>query len=429
MYVIDYKIPSQLKGAVKVVMSSYLRWCKTSISSGKMIKIERAISCILLNVYQQTKGGYSNVAVFPFRESEFSKGVLVNGQKVNRVVSYTATREVLKFMEESQLIVVDKGGRLERGKWGWGYDPATLKWIPKEVEVSYLKLLHGLKVILPEYQPMLLNNVIILRTKLRGVERKLQFKLDEFNRCQYNFQLNYNKFSLGVDIYVGRDKKDVQSYKVFNNDFKNGGRSYMSEYLSIQQLSKEERHQVQIDGKDTAVLDYTAFEVMILYTVLQEVFDGGDPYEIEIAGYDQKLLRKIAKGVLLRLINTESPSSAYRASNNFIREEFDVQKLFDEGLIPEERICVKRIIEELEIKHSQVADHFYRGIGGYLQNNGSLIADYILEYFMQRGVLVVQVHDEFIIDADLVDELESVMKKAFTQVLGFGDNVRIKREK
>lgn len=434
MYVIDYKIPHQLSGISSKIEGMYVRSATKKITPAKMVAISNAIKCLMLNIYNQRKYGYNTKIIISLDQTAYSEKRVVNGKVVGRKVSYTAVKEILKFFTDNDMIKLIVGGRKKRGKVGWGFNTNSKifvdkKWEPSKFDYSLIVILPRLEVLLPEYQPHEIDNVMVLKIKKGKESIESTYRFTNWNREPYHFQREYNKFSLKRDVILDGYKRDVQSYKVFNNNFNQGGRSYMSEYMNIQQLTKAERKMVEIDGKETAILDYTAFEVTILYTLLQEVIEDDDPYEIEVDGYNKELLRKISKGLLLRMINTESPSDAYRAANNFIREEFDVQKLYDDHLIPEDRVCVKHILELLEEKHSQVMHKFYDGIGGQLQYYGSLITDYILEYFMQRGVLVIQVHDEYIIQEESVDELHSVMKKAFTKVLGFDDNVRIKREK
>lgn len=434
MYVIDYKIPQQLNGVSSKIEDMYWRGKGEKGTPAKRLSVLNAIKCIILNVHNQRKYSKNKKIIISLDEAKYSLKRIVNGRSTGRKVSYTSTKEVLDFLVNNNLIKLIVGGRREGGKTGWGFNVqerifSDKKWIPVKVEYSVLVVLPLLEVLLPEYQPHEIDNVMVLKVKKGKGSRESTYRFTNWNREPYHFQREYNKFSLKRDVMLDGYKRDVQSYKVFNNNFNQGGRSYMSEYMNIQQLTKAERKMVEIDGKETAILDYTAFEVTILYTLLQEVIEDDDPYEIEVDGYNKELLRKISKGLLLRMINTESPSDAYRAANNFIREEFDVQKLYDDHLIPEDRVCVKHMLELLEDKHSQVMHKFYEGIGGQLQYYGSLITDYILEYFMQRGILVIQVHDEYIIQEESVDELHSVMKKAFTKVLGFDENVRIKREK
>lgn len=433
MYVIDHKIPHQLKDVSEKLMGMYLRETTKELTANKKTSIKNAINFLLLNIYNQARFNLNAKVILPLRKSEYSKERIVNGRNTGRKVSYTSTMEVISFLEGNGMIKLTIGGRKESGRRGWKFNTHAKvliekKWLPSVVEYSFIKILPRLSVLLPAYVPHELENIMVLRVKGGGAEGST-YKFTNLNKGPYHFQRRYNKFSLDCEVFLGGHKKDVQSYKVYNNNFNQGGRSYMSEYMSIQQLTKEERQLIEIDGKDTAILDYTAFEVTILYTLLQEIIEDDDPYEIEVEGYDKDLLRKISKGLLIRMINTGSPPEAYRAANNFILEEFNVQSLYDKKLIPEERVCVKHILELLEEKHSQVMHKFYEGIGGQLQYYGSLITDYILEYFMQRGILVIQVYDEYIIQKESVDELHSVMKKAFTKVLGFDDNVRIKREK
>lgn len=47
---------------------------------------------------------------------------------------------------------------------------------------------------------------------------------------------------------------------------------------------------------------------------------------------------------------------------------------------------------------------------------------------MQRGILVIQVHDAYTVTREHEDALGACMKRAFIDVLGFDDNVKITQE-
>ena len=55
--------------------------------------------------------------------------------------------------------------------------------------------------------------------------------------------------------------------------------------------------------------------------------------------------------------------------------------------------------------------------------------DFIINYFTQRGILVLPVFDEVIIEMEHEDKLKEVMEMAYQSVLGFTDNCTIVKEK
>ncbi len=115
--------------------------------------------------------------------------------------------------------------------------------------------------------------------------------------------------------------------------------------------------------------------------------------------------------------------------NSMVSVEFDIDKLYREGKIPDKRIDVKDVVDKLETKHYLIRHMFYGQHHTHPSYIGSLIADYITEYFTQRGVLVLSVFDEFIIQEQYDKELEEVMFRAFDAVLGCHKNCAVVKEK
>ena len=263
---------------------------------------------------------------------------------------------------------------------------------------------------------------------LRDVEKNnITFRSNQLTKRKIDMLRSYNKLSLSNEVSFNDKSCDVQMYKVFNIDFNKGGRSFMSGENNIQSLSKEQRKRLTIEGKGTCCYDYQGFEPSLLYSMEQEIMDD-DPYHIDLNGYDKDLLRKVCKGILLRMINTEHRDECYKACLFFIAEEFNVVKLHQEGLIPQDRIAVRVILECLEDKHDIIMHRMYKGYGLTIQNVGSAVNDYVVEYFVQRSILPLQIHDAFIVDKDHESDLQDVMHKAFDTVLGFSDNVRLVKE-
>lgn len=414
MYVIDHIINKRLLPVRGLLLDKYLS-VHGSVSESKRELLSKALSCILMNIY-----GNGNKIHITLTEKSYSAPIIINGKVTGRKVSYTYTKNILKWLEENKYITLHTKG-LITDKSAWSFVKG--KWCPVVFEPSYFVVHDKLINLLPEYEPTDLKDIIKLKNKDK---RQVSFSIPPHMKDTVSFQRRYNKFSLNSNISVDGKNYYLQSYKVFNQDFNRGGRSYMSGQQTIQNLSKEKRKEVLINGEICVGWDYSAFEPTILYTLMQEVLNE-DPYIVDI-DYDLNLTRQIGKAFLLRMLNCESKKEAVAACTSYIKTHLDLDKLYAHGQIPSPRVDVKLFIGMLEDKHSRVKDKFYCGFGGELQKAGSLVNDYILDYMMQRDILVIQIHDEYIVVADKEDMLVSCMKDAFTYVLGFNDNVHITKE-
>lgn len=422
MYVIDYKISSRLFEVRDHLLRLYLDHLRdnfVSVTKNKEYLASKALSCILLNVNLM---GHRNKIHITLDRSQYSKGGLMNGQHIKRRVSYDYTRSVLDFLVLNEYIRLEVGG-VHNNDTQWGF--VNRKWLAIEFANSYMIILPKLSSLMPEYVPELLTDVI----RLKNADKKLiTFKPPEHIKDTMKFQKSYNKFSLDNEVMVGDKRYYVQAYRVYNTSFNRGGRGFMNGRDNVQSLSKEKRRGVHINGMSCMCFDYVGFEPTLLYTMAQEVMPFDDPYLVCIPEYDQTLLRKIGKGFFLRMLNCNTKEEAYKACREFIKDEVNVQLCYDKNKIPEPRIDVKGIMEMLEHLHYLVKDKLYGGFGSELQYAGSLINDYLLDYFMQRGILVIQVHDAFIVEKEHESALEQCMKRAFEDVLGFSDNVKISKE-
>ena len=197
---------------------------------------------------------------------------------------------------------------------------------------------------------------------------------------------------------------------------------------SIQSLSSVDRERVLIDGISTTSYDFVSFEPSLAYSMCQEIMEG-DAYSIALKGYDTKLLRDLAKQTMIMMLNCKDKTSTKKAINKYIKSNYDVEDLFKQGKIPADWIHTNNIIEKLEDKHQKIASMFYSESSYDLQQVGSLINDYIVDTAMQKyGVLVLQIHDGFIVQEEQGDLVQKIMVDGYDHIFGFTDNCMIERE-
>ena len=418
MYVMDYNIDNNLysmRDKIQEIFIDHLLSNNVTLTLHKRVLINRAVSCFVLNMpcHKLSMG-------ITLKKDHYSNYPINNGQKIDRKVSYKYTKDLLTCLELLGYITIYKG----TSSWKYFND----EWIMSENSSGYIVIKQPLITIRDTYRTGLMRtnikNVLILRDKSK---KEITFKSNEFTKSKRVLLNSYNTLAIDHSVTCGDKICDVQSYKVYNTDFTKGGRSFMSGEDNIQSLTKEERKLITIDGKDTCCYDYRGFEPTIIYSMKKESLID-DPYEIVMEDYDEKVLRKLCKGILLRMLNTSDPDECYKICLFYVAEDFNVSDLYQRGLIPQKRIPIKGIIQRLEKKHAAILDCMYCNYGVTVQNIGSAINDYIVEYFVQRHVLPLQIHDSFIIDKDYDQELYDVMHQGFDIVLGFSDNVRLVKE-
>jgi DNA-binding XRE family transcriptional regulator len=181
-------------------------------------------------------------------------------------------------------------------------------------------------------------------------------------------------------------------HRVFNRDFKNGGRFYGH---FVQGLPKKIRPLITVNGEPVAEPDYRAHHLRILYALEGQPLRG-DPYEVD--GWE----RSVAKVALLIMINAPS----WQITRGAIMHRF--------GLIPDE---AGNLIEALKHRHAPIAKYFQSGAGCRLQCYDSRMADRILVGATRQGIPVLPIHDSFITPARHEDRVRGLMDTAFQTVI------------
>lgn len=192
------------------------------------------------------------------------------------------------------------------------------------------------------------------------------------------------------DKYSG-EKTDL--YRIFNEgSFEQGGRFYGGWW---QHARRYLRPFITINGEPTVEADFKGLHPAILFAKAKLDIPL-DPYSLVPGVADNEALREHAKTTFLALLNADRDTKEPR---NFDTAVF--------GISAEEfRRRVKDAFPMLK-------GVFGTGIGRYLQNEDSVIAERIMLHFLEKGVPVLPVHDSFIVSAQYRDELVSVMQSVF----------------
>lgn len=426
MYVVDTKISKELnplKDELSNVVFQYLEITNNKINQNKRLLTKSAVACFLLNSYYKTLKGIVRIGI-TLNKNHYSKNSVINGRPVNRKVSYQYTRIMFDALHHHGYINLVKGGIDEWGMIGGKWQPVTFNSGYVELQPKLIELYnrYGYQ---PKEEDRVRKNVIIVRDE-GGCD--ITFRMNDKLRISKTMLDGYNLLSVDQDVCNDSRSFDVQMFKVLNGKtYDKGGRNHMSGE-GIQNLSKEERMKLTIGKKQTVIYDYRSFEPSIAYSMCQEVMQG-DPYNINLEGYNPEVSRKLCKLFLLIMFNLKNEKGLYATLNEAIRHEFDVIQLYQQGKIPDKRIDVRNIVNVIENKHYLIRHMFYGNFHTQPSYIGSLIADYITDYFTQRGVLVLSVFDEFIIQEIHEEELKDVMNRAYEYVLGFTDNCVIRKEK
>jgi hypothetical protein len=193
-----------------------------------------------------------------------------------------------------------------------------------------------------------------------------------------------------------------------------GGRFYGPWY---QNIPKEYRQHIMIDGLPTLELDYSALHPNLLYYYAGVDPPSGDLYELE--GYSRGA-RKFIKSFFLKMINSPSPYEAKGSirEDAFVKKKKKVKipkelgKIEDKDLDP--------LVEKLLEKHEPLKKYIFKvkDLGNILQNVDSRIVESVLLYFAKKGIPVLPLHDSFRINAGAFNVLKDVMDRVIEENFG-----------
>lgn len=202
-----------------------------------------------------------------------------------------------------------------------------------------------------------------------------------------------------------RTAKTLQ--RIFNDgSWERGGRLYGGWW---QNVSKAQRRLITINGEPTIELDFRSLHPRILYNRVGLEMPV-DPYVLPaLAG---RMERDLGKVTFMRLLNSTSDKPLKPRAE-------------DKALLPK-GWSFKRFLAEFEAYHAPIADQFRTGVGLELQRKDSDIAMTLLNYLAgHRGIVVLPVHDSFIVQRRYRAKLMETMKLAYYGQVGRDDDADI----
>ncbi|WIY26144.1 hypothetical protein [Parasedimentitalea psychrophila] len=206
------------------------------------------------------------------------------------------------------------------------------------------------------------------------------------------------------------DGNDIRIRRIFSrSSWELNGRFYGAWW---QQVDGDWRAKIFINDTPTVEVDFQGLHINLIYAELGEDLVG-DPYDcsqIKIPGYPQSSVRMLVKRLALIAINAKDKSSAYRA----FRESFSGGQtgthMTNEWL--------DRLLDGFLTRNPKLTDYLFSDKGVELMRVDSKITAYIHRHFTEQGILILSVHDSYIIDYSKVAEMRAVMAEASEAITG-----------
>tara|TARA_B110000027_G_scaffold88306_1_gene93544 strand:- start:1492 stop:3069 length:1578 start_codon:yes stop_codon:yes gene_type:complete len=195
----------------------------------------------------------------------------------------------------------------------------------------------------------------------------------------------------------------VQLRRIFSRgDMSLHGRFYGGWWQSINSKDWEYRTHITIDGHRTCEVDYSSVCLRIVYALKGISIDPEeDLYDIGLPGKYSRSKRDLVKEYINAIMNDEEET--------FSLEKVQLRQL---GLTHEE-------LQTLVLKrHKPISEELIAGIGLKTQFIDSQIAEDIMLTMVDKGILVLPIHDSFIVKDKHQRLLETVMLESFKKYTG-----------
>jgi hypothetical protein len=328
-------------------------------------------------------------------------------------------------------IVVSQEGEVGRstrftaaGTLAMKFQQIGLQWLPSEL-IPAEKL-----VVLRDYKSLAVG-----QTKPKKKRPKVDVPVPETdevagyrqNLYKYNHFLSQHCISLDVDddnlnqllkdLFVGQDEDEgsdedcpfidlsrTQLTRIFSRgSMTKGGRFYRGWWQS---LPSKHRPLIRIDGLKTDEVDFSGIALRVIYSKVGIDYPiNKDPYDLGLEGWQGQgdPRRKIIKKYINALINDET--------GRFSLGKDDLTTL---------GVTNKELLTLLEKEHGPILDSFSTGIGLDAQFVDSQCAELVMMEMMREEILVLPIHDSFIVRAGFKPYLEEVMKATFRNLTNVG---------
>lgn len=406
---------------ITLLQISSLRKSSRGISS-KIKKDERQITRHLINALYLS---YFSIPKVPVSINMTAKSYS------RSTYGYKNIRKVIKSLDKLSLIEIKKGseyaGKVTRI---WSSDKLT-------------KIFKGLGFIWRHYPLDKTKEVIVVRDRIlvKGAKRKKYkkitistpnnktitnqrnnlFKINEF-LSQHCIALDLSNKDLDkIKAELREEEKEskthffweekpiyslnfslVQLRRIYSRANTSLGGRYYGGWWQV--LPSKYRPHIKIDDYKTTEVDFSTMSLNLLYAREGiQVPDTKDLYDIGLKGSKQylKRARELIKKYINAILNNES--GRYQLSSAELKEL---------------KLSSHKKLKDLVIKYHKPISHFFgTGVGLELMYLDSVIAERLMLKFQYQNIVLLPIHDSFIIRTGFASWLRTEMKQSFKELM------------
>lgn len=205
-----------------------------------------------------------------------------------------------------------------------------------------------------------------------------------------------------------------QPYRIFNENFKGHGRIYG---IEEQELKGADRLRLTINGEEVVELDYKSCH---LNMCMNMEFFGCSSDLYKIPGNHRELIKKI----ILTAINAKDSSALCKAVRKSILDDRKKGKEILDPSIKDSEIL--SLFEGWKAHYPHLVKYVCADKGNELMKIDSDIASDIINFFAEDDILVIPVHDSFIIQKSKQNDLHKAMIRFYNKQLCYEPIIEVK---
>lgn len=247
-------------------------------------------------------------------------------------------------------------------------------------------------------------------TNLKGCRNTLKHYNQLLDRTHIDIDLAGLEPGECKDEVIDLSKKWVR--RIFTENTKQGGRFYGGWW---QQIRKQLRSRIIINGRHTSEIDFAGLHIHILYALRDKLLGDKEPYIIP-KDNDPEKKRALYKRLMLAGVNARKDKGCITAVIDEVEanpQDYPPVTVSRQTF----RNRLKKMLTELKEHHEKIAKDINSGKGLRAQYIDSEIAYKVITKMSDKGIPILCMHDSFICRDMDAAEVKQAMQEAYIDVI------------
>ncbi len=187
-----------------------------------------------------------------------------------------------------------------------------------------------------------------------------------------------------------------------------------------QQVKSDLRKDILIDDKETIEIDFSGFHIFLAYS-LEKQPAPEDPYSLPLVlkDYTGAEQRAVVKSVVLSAINAAERGKAYKAFRNEQQTKTKQKNLTNAQL--------EQLLELFIANNRPLESYICTDAGVRLMAIDGAITAKLIEYFTDNGIVVLTIHDSYLVQMEHEKLLMNKMEQYTKEVTDFKGSLTVQK--